>query len=294
MNLQQLEYFLAVAKFLNFTRVAEKYFISQTAVTQQIKSLEEQLGVKLFNRSKRKVKLTPAGAVFIEEAQAIINRTKEAITKTQAAATGFFGNLNIGFIKGYEHSLFPQKIQSFRVQHPNISMFLKRNDPTPLFENLEKNNHDIIFNFDFSSENYPNLEKKMIEKVPLITVLYQGHPLAYKSSLSREELRQEAFIVNKINYLKNDGTEKILDRYVELGFIPNIVYESSDIETMLIMISAGMGISILPEYATSMLKNNLNLVYIPLRDENEYIEIYAFWKKDNSNPALQKFLNLYT
>ena len=89
MNLQQLEYFLAVAKLLNFTRVAEKYFISQTAVTQQIKSLEEQLGVKLFNRTKRKVELTPAGTVFIEEAQAIINRTKEAITKTQAAATGF-------------------------------------------------------------------------------------------------------------------------------------------------------------------------------------------------------------
>lgn len=84
-----------------------------------------------------------------------------------------------------------------------------------------------------------------------------------------------------------------MDRYIELGFIPNIVYESSDIETMLIMISVGMGISILPEYTTSILKNNLNLVYIPLIDENEYIEIYAFWKKNNSNPALEKFLSLY-
>ena len=172
-------------------------------------------------------------------------------------------------------------------------MFLERNDPIPLYENLEKNSYDIIFDFDFSSENYPNFQKKLIEKVPLVAVLYQGHPLSHKNFLSREELKQESFIVNKINYLKNDGSEKILDRYIELGFIPNIVYESSDIETMLIMISVGMGISILPEYTTSILKNNLNLVYIPLIDENEYIEIYAFWKKNNSNPALEKFLSLY-
>lgn len=114
MNLQQLEYFLALAKLLNFTRVAEKYYISQTAVTQQIKSLEEQLGVKLFNRTKRYVELTLAGSIFVKEAQAIIDRTNEAIAKTQAAEIGFCGAIDVGFIKGYEYSTFPKTVQNFR------------------------------------------------------------------------------------------------------------------------------------------------------------------------------------
>lgn len=293
MNLQQLEYFLAVAKFLNFTRAAEKYYISQTAITQQIKSLEEKLGVKLFNRSKRHVELTPAGLVFIREAQAIIDKTKEAISKTQAAATGFSGNLNIGFIKGYEYSDFPQKIRDFRLNNKNISLLLERNDPIVLYENLEKNRHDIVINFDFNSQNYPNFEKKLLAKIPLVAVLYKDHPLANRKTISRQELKYENFIMNKINYLKNDGSEKILDRYIELGFIPNVLYDSSDIETMLIMIGAEMGISVLPSYTSSILKNNDNLVFIPLEDEKEYVELFLFWKRENSNPALNNILRLF-
>lgn len=293
MNIQQLEYFLAVAKFLNFTRAAEKYYISQTAITQQIKSLEEQLEVKLFNRSKRYVELTPAGMVFVEEAKNIINIMKEAVNKTQAAATGLFGNLTVGFIKGYEHTNFPEKIHLFKNFNENINLFLKRKDPIPLYENLEKNKYDIVFNFDFNGEKYINFERKLIERIPLVAVLYKKHPLANRKFIFREELKNEFFIVNKINYLKNDGTEKILDNYIKSGFIPNIVYESSDIETMLIMIATKVGISILPEYTQSILKSSESLVFIPLKGKEEYIDIFAFWKKENKNPAIEKLLNIF-
>lgn len=166
---------------------------------------------------------------------------------------------------------------------------MQREDPIALYEGLEKDKYDIIFNFDFNSGNYFNFEKKLIEKIPLIVVLYEGHPLASRNILSREELKKEKFIVNKINYLKNDGSEKILDQYIKSGFIPNIVYESIDIETILIMVSTGMGISILPEYVASIFHKNLNLVYRPLIGEDEFVEIYAFWKKQNRNPALKSF-----
>lgn len=292
MNIQQLKYFLAVAKFLNFTRAAEKYYISQTAITQQIKSLEEQLGVKLFNRDKRHVELTPAGVVFLEEAKVIINTINQALTRTQAAATGLFGNLNIGFVKGYEHSKFPEKIQLFKSLNRNINLFLERCSPISLYEDLLKNSYDLIFNFDFISENNLEIEKKIIERVPLVAVLYKNHPLAKKNFLSRDELKEELFIVNKINYLKNDGTEKILENYIKLGFIPNVIYESSDIETMLILIGSGIGISILPEYTKDILKES-NLVFIPLKGKDEYVDIFAFWKKENHNPILKRFLELF-
>lgn len=293
MNIQQLEYFLAVAKFLNFTRAAEKYYISQTAITQQIKSLEEQLGVKLFNRTKRHVELTQAGIVFIEEAKNIINVMKEAVNRTQATATGFLGDLNVGFIKGYEHSTFPEKIIFFKSFNKNINLSLKRKDPIPLYENLEQNKYDIVFNFDFAGDNYPNFEKRFIERIPLVAVLYKDHPLAHRKFLLREELKDESFVLNRINSLKNDGTEKILDNYIKSGFFPNIVYKSSDIETMLIMIATGAGISILPEYTKQMLNSLSNLVFIPLLGQNEYIDIFAFWKKGSKDIIIEKLLNLF-
>ena len=137
MNIQQLEYFLAVAKFLNFTRAAEKYYISQTVITQQIKIFRGTTWVKLFNRTKRHVELTQAGIVFIEEAKNIINVMKEAVNRTQATATGFLGDLNVGFIKGYEPT-FPEKIIFFKSFNKNINLSLKRKDPIHLYENLEQ------------------------------------------------------------------------------------------------------------------------------------------------------------
>ena len=93
--------------------------------------------------------------------------------------------------------------------------------------------------------------------------------------------------------LENYGTEKILDNYIKLGFIPNIVYKSSDIETMLIMIATGAGISILPEYTKQMLNSLSNLVFIPLLGQNEYIDIFAFWKKGSKDIVIEKLLNLF-
>ena len=102
MNTKQLEYFISVAESLSFTKTAEKFYISQTAVTQQIKALEEQIQVILFTRSKRHVELTPAGKVFLSEARTIVKNINDAIIKTQQFANGFFGTLNIGVLIGYE------------------------------------------------------------------------------------------------------------------------------------------------------------------------------------------------
>ena len=100
MNSRQLEYFLAVAHELNFTKAAESMYVSQTAVTQQIKALEEQLGVSLFERTKKKVVLTPAGNVFLQEATLLLKRMQTAIERTREASSGFIGSLDIGFSIG--------------------------------------------------------------------------------------------------------------------------------------------------------------------------------------------------
>jgi DNA-binding transcriptional LysR family regulator len=293
MNIRQLKYFLAVAETLNFTKAAEKYYISQTAVTQQIKSLEKQLNVKLFNRTNRHVELTPSGMVFVKEAESIINHTKEAIERTQLASTGFSGSLNIGFVKGYEQTSFSRLIQSFHSTFPNISLFLVRDNTAKLYTDLvNKKRYDIIFNINFQIEKYHNVNHKFIQKHPLIVVLYPNHHLAHRCSIKRSELKNELFILNEIHSNKHTGTKNTINDSINVGFMPNIAKQSRDVETILLMVSAGMGIAVLPEYAIKAFSNFMNLIYVPLDGEDEHIETIAVWNKDNSNPSLTKFLEI--
>lgn len=112
MNTKQLEYFISVAENLSFTKTAEKFYISQTAVTQQIKALEEQINVTLFTRSKRHVELTPAGKVFLSEARTIIKNINDAIAKTQQFAHGFwnFEHWNLNRIRKKQTSTIFKRI----------------------------------------------------------------------------------------------------------------------------------------------------------------------------------------
>ena len=133
MNLRQLKYFVTLAETLSFTKTAQVFYISQTAVTQQIKSLESQLGVPLFRRTKRKVELTSAGAVFLPEAREILEKTQKAIVKTKLAYTGSSDTLRIGVVQGYEHSDMPEALHRFRAQNPNISISIFRSDASDLY-----------------------------------------------------------------------------------------------------------------------------------------------------------------
>ena len=125
MNLKQMEYFVAAAEQLNFTRAAKKCFISQTAMTLQIQSLEEKIGVPLFVRDKHHVELTAAGKVYLNEARAILVRAEEAAKLARTAAEGIAGELTIGFIRGYEQSRFWGARRSFDAAKPDFSCNLR-------------------------------------------------------------------------------------------------------------------------------------------------------------------------
>ena len=104
MNINQLRYFVSAAENRSFTKAAAQYYISQTAVTQQIQALEYTVGVALFDRSSRPISLTPAGKLFLADAKAILERINHSINRVQEASVGFVGNLRIGYTKGYEKS----------------------------------------------------------------------------------------------------------------------------------------------------------------------------------------------
>ena len=197
MTTNQLKYFITAAETLSFTEAGKLHYISQTAITQHIQSLEEQLGVKLFDRNKKRVYLTPAGEIFYMEAKAILERSKIAINKARNAADGISGSLNIGYVKGQAFSLVSPLIKNFYLQNPSVKFQLFRQAHLDLLMNLEQGKLDFIFNIVYGNTDLTDFSYRRIASDRLYAVLPPGHPYAQLSSIRRYDLRDEPFLLTK-------------------------------------------------------------------------------------------------
>ena len=139
MNLNQIKYFVAVAEQRSFTKAAVQYYLSQTAITQQVHALEKSIGLQLIDRNTRPISLTPAGKVFLNEAKAILERMDAALLKTREASTGIVGTLRIGYTKGYERSRLVNHLRSFHHDYPGILVTCHRCDTDTLAAGLLNN-----------------------------------------------------------------------------------------------------------------------------------------------------------
>ena len=291
MTSNQLKYFVTAAETLSFTEAGKRHFISQTAITQHIQSLEEQLGVKLFVREKKRVQLTPAGEIFYMEAKAILERTRIAVDRARNAADGISGSLRIGYVKGQGFSLISPLIRKFYLQNPSVIFSLFRQAHLDLLMNLEQNRLDFVFNIAYGDTDLSGFSFKKISSDRLYAVLPPGHPYAQLSSIRRYDLRSEPFLLTK--YYDDPAAKKygsiIPDKFGESGFIPKVVARSSDAETLMILVSAGIGITILPESIVRTLGPSTDLSIIPLEGEHEHVDVLAIWKSDSANPVTQVF-----
>lgn len=292
MNINQLRYFISVAECLNFTKAASRHYISQTAVTQQIQSLEDQLGVSLFDRTTRPISLTPSGHVFLSEAKAICERMETAVNKALAASTGLIGSIKVGYLKGYERSNLSNVLRDFHLKNPNILISCYRHNSDALNAGLLNLDYDIIFTWDSTNiGEEKNLDSSLYEKVPLVVALPSAHPFAHRSFLERKDLEHEAILyMSPSSSGYSYGDNRFLDLYHQAGYAPDISFRSNDAESILMMVAAEEGISILPAYTTEKLSNAENIIFIPLIGEDEFVNIICVWKKDNSNDALRKFI----
>ncbi|SEU27886.1 LysR family transcriptional regulator [Paenibacillus sp. NFR01] len=282
MNLNQLDYFVTAAETLNFTKTARKFFISQTAITQQIKALEENIGVTLFDRSNRTLALTPAGQVFYKECKEILIRTADALDKVRKAEGGIIGSLKIGFISGYEKTNLTERIKNFHIGYPNVSLTFVRKDSRELRDLLQKGELDLIF--DTAREDALNAGYGIlpISRYPVRAVLYPSHPLAGHTSVRLAELYNERLIMLSLDEANANRPDPAY---------PHIVQYSNDVDVILLMVSAGLGISLIPQFALNYYNQAQSLSIIPLepRDALE-ITVYAIWNQENKNASIANFL----
>ncbi len=292
MNTNQLKYFVSVAEHHSFTKAANQYYLSQAAITQQIRALEENMGVQLFTRNTRPVALTPAGSVFLVEAKAILERMDTALTRVREASTGLVGTLRVGYTKGYERSDLSRKLRNFHLEYPNVLITCFRHDTDMLASGLVNGEYDIIFTWDSTDlKSADGMDYRLIERVPLVVALYGSHPFAQRQALRREELKGETLLyMSPSSTGYSTGDDYFLELYQKAGYQPNILLRSNDIESILMMVAAEVGISVLPGYCANRMDNAENLVFVPLLGEEETEEILAFWPKDNPSQPLEHFV----
>lgn len=288
MDIRQLRYFIAVAEHLSFTEAANRLFVVQSAVSQQIAELEKRLEVKLFERTKRSVQLTSAGRVFLREATLLLQKSEEAIELARQAESGVLGSLNIGFLGLSLKQYLPRLIRQFRLDYPQITLKVNRFSHGLLNESLGNGELDLAFTSSFGLQSIPDLEWKSVYSDSSTIVIHQDHPLASRSKVNLAELAHEPFIA-----LNRQDSPQAYDRLLQLcannGFSPNIVSQTGFIDTVLLLVEAGMGIAIMPRGIQSYASPELR--FLEIEGYDSQFDLVVAWKKTNPNPSIPFFLD---
>ena len=287
MDIRQLRYFISVAQNLSFTGAAKELFVAQSAVSQQIADLEKKIGVQLFVRDKRSVKLTSAGSVLLKESISLVKKTEEAIEKTRQADQGIIGSLKLGFLGYSERIYLPHLIRQFRGAYPNIDLQLEQYNHGILNEALITGELDIGFTFSFGLNTIGGLEGKSVFTETISVVLNCEHPLAHRTSVNISELAKENFIV--LNREESpQGFNQTLLICANNGFFPTIGREPRLLHTVLLLVESGMGIAILPR--SLKLHSSPSLRFIDIEGQKNEYELVLAWKKNNTNPSIPLFI----
>lgn len=287
MDVRQLRYFISVAEHLNFTEAARQLFVAQPAVSQQIASLEKQMGVQLFIRDKHSVRLTNAGTVFLKDAKDIFNRFEESVEKARQAEYGMIGKINIGLLSAPVRKLLPNLVRQFRRKYPNINIHFNFYHLGQILEKLKTDEIDLAFTLSLGLQSIGGLETRSLCTQPHCIIMHQDHPLANRASINVAELAQETFVMLE-RQESPQGFDLVLAMCANHGFSPNIVSQTSRIETVLMIVDAGIGITILPRHL--QLYNSPTLRFIHIEGDDHKVDVVASWKKINSNPSISLFI----
>ena len=287
MDIKQLEYFICIAEVLNFTKAAEKFYISQTAMSQQIKCLEDSLNVKLFTRNNRKVSLTPAGQVFYKKCKSIVNDMDSAINETIKTASGYNGSLKIGFTSGHSTSIIYNLVKSFLKKYPDVDINILDSNLGNLYEGLNNKNLDLVFSVNFNLNHIKNFKFLNINSDYLYVIMNKDHPFAQYETLCRSDLKNEKFVFLDRKEVPL-GYDKFISNCITSGFSPNIVKHCNSLESLSLIIKLGIGITILPKFHIGNFGDDL--IFIPLKNEEFKIDNVLIWNDSNLNPTTDLFL----
>jgi DNA-binding transcriptional LysR family regulator len=285
MELKNLKSFVAVAEQLSFIRAARLLHLSQSALTEQIQKLEEELGVALLIRDRRSVKLTAAGIVFLAEARATLTRAKQAVDRVQKAARGEIGRLRIGFVSSAALEIVPGIVVAFRSLFPAVSLDLTNLRTSSQVKGLISESIDV--GFVRLPLSHDQLTIRVIHREPFVVVLPHGHPLANEAQIRLVQLQNEQFVAYARRWAPG-FYDAVIQMCTREGFSPEIIQETGEMYTAIALVGAGAGIAILPR--SVVLAQSRNVVMKPLPSSTGLSEIAIAVRRFNNSPLIESFI----
>jgi DNA-binding transcriptional LysR family regulator len=288
MELRHLRYFVAVAEELNFTRAAHRLHISQPQLSQQIRQFEEEIGVRLLDRTRRRVVLTQAGQAVLGEARNTLAQANRIPAVAHRTAQGLGGTLRVGFSSAAAHTVLPGVVRSFRSKVPEVNLQLLEMSTERQIARLCEASIDIGF-VRLPLESPPaSLEVRSIFREPLILAIPRGHALSRSRRIPTGVLAKAPFI-RFPRHVAPGLYDQIEGIYGSAGFKPNVVREALEIQTMISLVAAGLGVAIVPESARNI--GSRQIVYRPL-PQRETTEMGVAYERANRSGALRLLLSI--
>ena len=292
MELRHLRYFVAVAEELHFTRAAERLHIGQPPLSQQIQALEAELGAQLFERSKRWVRLTEAGRLFLDDARRILALAEQAAVTARRAQRGEAGELRIGFTFSTPFTpLFATVINRYRQRFPLVRLTLHEMATLPQIDAIGQRTLDLGFVRPPEVAIPDSVTLSILRKDPLLLVLPNAHPLAGQAEIAIRELAGQAFVM----YPKDAGTgiyPQIFRLCRAAGFVPHIAQEAGEASTIIGLVAAGCGISVLPASFDRIRMDGV--CYRPIADPAATTSLLLARRQGQSTPLIDAFVALAT
>ncbi|PRD41699.1 LysR family transcriptional regulator [Phyllobacterium phragmitis] len=278
---------LAVAEYLNFRHAANALGVAQSSVSARVKALEEDLGVLLFERHVRGVRLTEAGRHFIERVAAGVDQLDHAVKTAGMAAAGKWGRLRIGIHALIPGSFLADLIGQYRENHPGIEVEITEGTARDAVMQLRADRLDVAFVA--GTPELPDCHSRPVWTEPLVAVLQEGHRLAGQSAITWVDLMGETFLV------RYGGTgpqvhDHIVLRHAGRWPAPSILRFDVGRGALLSMVGQGFGITIVSA-ATALLPTT-GITFLPFADEPEPVAFTAVWSPFNRSAALKNLLNL--
>jgi DNA-binding transcriptional LysR family regulator len=286
MQLKHLRTFVAVASTLNLTRASEKLHLAQSSVTEQIQSLESDLGAALFDRSRRKWMLTPAGTRLLEYAIAIIALSDEARGAVLDERREVTGRVVVGGIESLCGSCLPPVLLKYCADFPHVQVTLRAGKTTDLHGDLKAGLLDVYFTFGESSED-PGLCSEKVATEPIIFVGSPNHRLSGQRRVTLDELAQEEFLLTIFGCPVREVFEKA---FAQQAKRPRIIAEFASIAAMRGIVENGVGCALLPACSAREALASGKLVALAWPASQE-MPVSMRWRQQRSPPpALRHFL----